>query len=300
LILYKETQVAELKSPIFDQFGVRILVKREDANHPEISGNKWWKLKYNLVEASRLRKKTILTFGGAFSNHIYATAAAARELRVSSIGVIRGEETLPLNPTLLFAKHAGMKLTYVSREVYRRKTEPEFLTQLTAKFGDFYLIPEGGTNELAIQGCAEFGRKLIDEIDFDYVCLPVGTAGTMAGLLQGMKGQKKVFGFSSLKGGEFLEEEIKKYTRYTNGHLIHDYHFGGYAKTTAELISFSNRFEQDFGIPVDMVYTSKMIFGVFDLISKGVFERGSRVLIIHTGGLQGRHHNAHAEVKQIT
>jgi 1-aminocyclopropane-1-carboxylate deaminase len=181
-----------------------------------------------------------------------------------------------------------MNLVYVSREIYRKKTESAFLNHLKERLGDFYLIPEGGTNELAIQGCAEFGKKLLAEIDFDTVCLSVGTGGTMAGVVEGLKGEKTVIGFPSLKSGEFLGDEIKRYTQYKNWQLNHDYHFGGYAKATAELISFSRGFERDFGIPLDDVYTSKMIFGVFDLIKKNFFKRGSTVLIIHTGGLQGR------------
>jgi 1-aminocyclopropane-1-carboxylate deaminase/D-cysteine desulfhydrase-like pyridoxal-dependent ACC family enzyme len=288
LIIYNETPLLELKNQIIEQSGVRVLVKREDLNHPLISGNKWWKLKYNLEEALRLQKKMVLTFGGAYSNHIYASAAAAEELGLKSVGIIRGEETLPLNPTLSFAKACGMELLYVSREAYRRKSETEFVTQLHHQFGDFYLIPEGGTNHLAIKGCAEFGKRLIEEIDFDYVCMPVGTGGTIAGIVEGLNGQKQVIGFSSLKDGEFLNGEISKYTQFRNWQLNQDYHFGGYAKTTKALLDFARDFERDFEIPLDPVYTSKMMFGVFDLMRQGYFKKGSVVLVLHTGGLQGK------------
>jgi len=288
LIIYNKTPLLELKNQIIEQSGVRVLVKREDLNHPLISGNKWWKLKYNLEEALRLQKKTLLTFGGAYSNHIYASAAAAEELGLKSVGIIRGEETLPLNPTLSFAKACGMELLYVSREAYRRKSETEFVTQLHHQFGDFYLIPEGGTNHLAIKGCAEFGKRLIEEIDFDYVCMPVGTGGTIAGIVEGLSGQKQVIGFSSLKDGEFLNGEISKYTQFRNWQLNQDYHFGGYAKTTKALLDFARDFEHDFEIPLDPVYTSKMMFGVFDLMRQGYFKKGSVVLVLHTGGLQGK------------
>jgi 1-aminocyclopropane-1-carboxylate deaminase len=288
LIKYHETQVIELKNQIIEQFGVRVLLKREDLNHPEISGNKWWKLKYNLEEVIRLQKKTILTFGGAYSNHIYATASAASELNLASIGIIRGEETVPRNPTLLFAEKKGMKLIYISREDYRRKTEPAFLKELREKFGDVYLIPEGGTNELAVNGCEEFGKKLRAEIEFDYVCMPIGTGGTMAGIVKGLKGEKKVIGFSSLKDGKFLEGEITRFTQHKNWELNLDYHFGGYAKMTTELKKFSTDIEENFDIPLDPVYTSKMLFGVFNMIGKNFFKRGSIILLIHTGGLQGR------------
>lgn len=288
MILYQKAPSIELKSQIFDQFGLTIILLREDQNHPEISGNKWWKLKYNLDEALRLGKKTLLTFGGAYSNHIYASAAAANELNLKSIGIIRGEETLPLNPTLSFVKTKGMELVYVSREEYRRKTDRDFLRRLSERFGDFYLIPEGGTNELAVRGCEEFGRSLVEEMEFDFLCLPVGTGGTMAGILEGLKGQKTVIGFSSLKDGAFLKGEIAKYTHYTNWQLNTDYHFGGYAKTTTELFEFVDEFERNFEIPLDPVYTSKMMFGVFDLVKKGFFKKGSTLLLIHTGGLQGK------------
>ena len=160
MIKYDKTQIQELKSQIFEQSGVRLLIKREDQNHPFVSGNKWWKLKYNLEEAMKAGHTTLLTFGGAYSNHIYATAAAAHELGLKSIGIIRGEETLPLNPTLSFAKASGMQLHYVSREAYRNKTRISFIEQLHNQFGDFYLIPEGGTNELAVKGCTEFANQL--------------------------------------------------------------------------------------------------------------------------------------------
>lgn len=286
LLKYDKTPVIELRNAISKQSGIRILVKREDLNHPEISGNKWWKLKYNL-EAATSTGQTLLTFGGAYSNHIYATAAAAKELQLKSIGIIRGEETLPLNATLSFATQAGMKLKYVSRDVYRRKNETAFLDQLRNEFGEFYWIPEGGTNDLAIKGCTEFGESLLSEIKFDYVCLPVGTGGTMAGVINGVR-EKRVIGFSSLKGGEFLEDEIKKFTTCTNWEIMHDYHFGGYAKSTPTLNDFIQDFEKEFKIPLDPVYTSKMMFGVFDLMRKGFFKPGSTVLLIHTGGLQGR------------
>jgi 1-aminocyclopropane-1-carboxylate deaminase len=288
LIKYNKTDVTELKSQIFEQSEIRLLLKREDQNHPFASGNKWWKLKYNIDEARSTGQHALLTFGGAYSNHIYATAAAAHELGLHSIGVIRGEETLPLNPTLAFAKSVGMKLHYVSRETYRSKTDPVFIKHLHDQFGDFFLIPEGGTNELAVKGCAEFGKQLTDEVDFDYLCLPVGTGGTMAGIMEGVCNEKTIIGFPVLKGAAFLEEEIRKYTHKKNGQLIYEYHFGGYAKITKALMEFIGQFENEYDIPLDPVYTGKMMFGVMDLIRKKFFIPGSTILVIHTGGLQGR------------
>jgi 1-aminocyclopropane-1-carboxylate deaminase len=288
LIKYHKTHIQELKSQIFEQSGIRLLIKREDQNHPFVSGNKWWKLKYNLEEALKTGEATLLTLGGSYSNHIYATAAAAHELGFKSIGIIRGEETLPLNPTLSFAKASGMQLHYVSREAYRNKAEASFIEQLHNQFGDFYLIPEGGTNELAVNGCAEFAKQINKETEFNYLCLPVGTGGTIAGMIEGLDESKKIIGFPVLKGAQFLEEEIKKYTSKKNWKLVYDYHFGGYAKVTNELMEFMNEFENQFSIPLDPIYTAKMMFGIMDLIKKNFFEAGSTILVIHTGGLQGR------------
>ncbi len=289
-LLYTPTPIIELKSVVLAESGVRILIKREDLNHEYASGNKWWKLKYNLEEATRIGHDTLLTFGGAYSNHIYATAAAAKEIGLKSIGIIRGEEVQPLNHTLAFAESCGMKLHFVSREKYRNKTADDFIQQLQNKFGDFYLIAEGGTNELAVKGVAEFGAALINEVDFDFLCLPVGTGGTMAGIVKALADRKKILGFSVLKGGGFLNAEVKKWTSdsFSNWNIEQDYHFGGYAKTTNELINFMNEIETQHQLPLDQVYTAKMMFGILDLIQKGYFKRGSTILALHTGGLQGR------------
>lgn len=288
MIRYEKTSIAELKSEIIEQSEVKLLIKREDQNHPFVSGNKWWKLKYNLEEALKINQTTLLTFGGAYSNHIYATAAAAHELGFKSIGIIRGEETLPLNPTLSFAKASGMQLQYISREAYRNKTEASFIERLHEEFGDFYLIPEGGTNELAVKGCAEFATQLSSEADFDYLCLPVGTGGTIAGLAEGLNESKKIIGFPALKGADFLETEIRKYTPKKNWQLVYDYHFGGYAKVNKELTEFMDQFEKEFNVPLDPIYTSKMMFGIMNLIKKKYFEPDSEILVVHTGGLQGK------------
>lgn len=287
MLPYTPTPIQEIHDPLLDKAGVRLLLKREDLNHPFVSGNKWWKLKYNLEEAKNQNKKTLLTVGGTYSNHIYATAAAASELDFQSIGIIRGEETLPLNPTLSFAKKRGMKLHYVSREQYRKKTEPEFIEQLQNQFGDFYLIPEGGTNDLAVKGVTEFAQTLGNE--FDYLCCPVGTGGTLAGIINGVPSNKIIFGFSSLKGGGFLQEEVTQWLKVSSRPftLVTDYHFGGYGKVTHDLNSFQQKFLTDYSIPFDLIYGSKMMFGVFDLVTKGFFSCGATILVIHTGGLQG-------------
>ncbi len=269
------------------KFNVRLYIKREDQIHPVISGNKYRKLKYNLKEAKNLSFKTLLTFGGAFSNHIAAVASAGKEFGFKTIGVVRGEELrdkIETNPTLRFAQHCGMQFKFVSREVYRENTSEVFKEELKAEFGNFYSIPEGGTNDLAVKGCEEI---LTDsDTDFDYICCAIGTGGTISGLINCSKPSQQILGFPALKG-DLLKEDIGKFAHKKNWELITDYHFGGYAKINEVLISFINEFKSVYHIPLDPIYTGKMMFGIFDLIRKGYFPKESKLLAIHTGGLQG-------------
>ena len=266
---------------------IKLFLKREDEIHPVISGNKFRKLKYNLVEAKTQNFNTLLTFGGAFSNHIAAVAGAGQGFGINTIGVIRGEELedkIDLNPTLKFAKQCGMHFKFVPRDVYRNKTSNDFIKLLKTEFGDFYLLPEGGTNSLAIKGCEEILTE--QDNDFDYICCSVGTGGTVSGLINCSKPSQQILGFSALKG-DFLKEDIGKFAKKNNWKLITEYHFGGYAKINEALISFINEFKRNYQIPLDPIYTGKMMFGVFDLIYIGFFPKGSKILAIHTGGLQG-------------
>ncbi|PTX58718.1 1-aminocyclopropane-1-carboxylate deaminase [Kordia periserrulae] len=265
----------------------RLFVKREDLIHPFVSGNKFRKLKYNLAEAKTQQHTTLLTFGGAFSNHIAAVAAAGKLNGFQTIGVIRGEEVrtkIDNNPTLKFAQQNGMRLHFVSREAYRTKTSKAFTTQLNRTFGRFYTIPEGGTNSLAVKGCAEIITE--NEQDFDIICCAVGTGGTIAGITNGAFPHQKVLGFPALKG-DFLQKDIAKLTNKTNWELMTKYHFGGYGKVTDELIAFINQFKQQTSIPLDPIYTGKMLFGIIDLMKNGYFGKQNRILAIHSGGLQG-------------
>ena len=266
---------------------ISLAIKREDLLHPFVSGNKFRKLKYNLEKAKSEDEKTLLTFGGAFSNHIAAVAYAGIEQGYKTIGIIRGEELfdkIEENPTLKFAQECGMQLEFVSREEYRLKSENHFILTLKSKFGDFYLIPEGGTNELAIKGCEEILTE--DDRDFNFICCAVGTGGTISGIINSQHLNQKILGFPALKG-DFLQEEIRNFTKNNSWELINDYHFGGYGKVTSELIQFINEFKSKTGIPLDPIYTGKMVFGVVDLVNKNYFPKGSKILIIHTGGLQG-------------
>ena len=255
--------------------------------HPDISGNKYRKLKYNLMEAKNEGKNVLLTFGGAFSNHIAAVAAAGKEFGFKTIGVIRGEElrnNIETNPTLSYAQSCGMQFHFVTREEYRNKTNNVFIENLKSIFGDFYLVPEGGTNNLAVKGCEEILTK--NDEDFDYICSAVGTGGTIAGLIKSSKVNQTVLGFSALKG-TFQSSEVKKYTLKTNYKIIDDYCLGGYAKIDEHLVRFINNFKEKTGIPLDPVYTGKMLFGILDLIKNGEIKQNSRILAIHNGGLQG-------------
>ncbi len=264
---------------------------RIDKVHEYVSGNKWYKLKYNLLKAKEEGQTTLLTFGGAFSNHIHATAVAAKEAGFKSIGIIRGEETQPLNPTLRLASFMGMEIHYVTRELYKTKNEPGFIKGLEEKFGQFYLVPEGGTNQVAIRGAEEIlTENLVSS--YDYIISAVGTGGTLTGLISKANDNAEVIGISSLKGN-FLTTEVKnwlpliKKNYLTNWHISNNYHFGGYAKHTRELIAFINNFKIENGIPLDPIYTGKMMYGIMDMAANRKFKENSKVLAIHTGGLQG-------------
>jgi 1-aminocyclopropane-1-carboxylate deaminase len=266
---------------------ISVTIKREDLIHAVVSGNKFRKLKYNLLQAKTENKKTLLTFGGAFSNHIAAVAFAAKENGFQSVGIIRGDELrdkIAQNPTLKFAQECGMQFEFVSREAYRLKNETAFLEDLKLKFGDFFLIPEGGTNALAIQGCQEI--LTAEDREFDYICCAVGTGGTISGIINSALSHQKVLGFPALKG-DFLQDEIRIFVQNKNWELITEYHFGGYGKINEDLIRFINQFYNDNQIPLDPIYTGKMVFGVIDLIQKNYFPAQSNILLIHTGGFQG-------------
>lgn len=255
--------------------------------HPIVSGNKLRKLKYNLLQAKSENQKTLLTFGGAYSNHIPAVAFAGKEQGFKTIGIIRGDELrdkIQDNPTLKFAQECGMQFEFVTRDEYRHKTEAYFLENLKQKFGNFYLVPEGGTNELAVKGCEEILTD--DDAHYDYVCCAIGTGGTISGLINSILPHQKVLGFPALKG-DFLQNEIRNFARNENWELITDYHFGGYGKVKPELITFINQFYNENRIPLDPIYTGKMVFGVIDLIQNNYFPENSKILIIHTGGIQG-------------
>lgn len=279
-----------INDDITKKHGVHLFVLRLDLNHPHISGNKLFKLRYNLDKAKKQGKKTILTFGGAFSNHIAATAAAGKEHNLNTIGIIRGDELKELNPTLKFATESGMKLHYVSRTLYQNKKELYANIEQEFSNDNFYLIPEGGSNEFGIEGCKEIINEI--KIDFDFICCPCGTGATMTGIVLSLKENQTAISFQVLKAENYIQQEVQnwleKYNYYQeNWSIKEEYHFGGYAKTKPELITFIEQFEKQNGVPLDYIYTGKMMFGIYDLIKNDYFKSGQTIIAIHTGGLQG-------------
>jgi 1-aminocyclopropane-1-carboxylate deaminase len=270
-----------------DAAGVRLLLKRDDLIHPDLPGNKWRKLKYNLEAAQAAGAPRLLTFGGAYSNHIRAVAAAGALYGFDTFGVIRGEAYDPLNPSLQLAVDHGMRLSYLDRETYRRRCDPDVVADLRSEFGDFYLIPEGGSNALAVRGCAELTGEFTD--DFDVICCGVGTGGTLAGIAAGLKPGQRAIGFSSLKGGEFLSDDVAALQREALGEATANweietgYHFGGYAKSTPELGAFIGDFESRHRLRLDWVYVAKMMYGVYDLVTQGRFDAGTKLVAVITG-----------------
>lgn len=293
LIDQQTTPLQKINDPFLDEHGITLYVKREDLLHPHLSGNKWHKLKYNLQCAKAQGFAQVISFGGAYSNHIHALAYAAPLFDLQAVGVIRSDEKV-MNPTLADAQAQGMTLHYVTRNDYQRRHEEAYWHTLQAQFGPAYIIPEGGSNSLAVAGCAD----LINRIDmhgvvYDTVCVACGTGGTMAGLLKAIAADKQVIGFSVLKGDNALEARIQTLlaqlsdSRHERWQLVHDYHQGGYAKVTQPLLRFMKRFTDMTGIPIEPIYTGKMLFGLYSMIGERRLPRGAQVVAIHTGGLQG-------------
>jgi len=275
----------------WEEKNLQVFIKRDDLLHKYVQGNKWRKLKYNLLEAKRLGKKQLLTFGGAFSNHIHATAAAGQMFGFETVGLIRGDELERLSPTLEFAQAAGMRLIYLDRTTYRRRKDADFLSEMADKFPDAYIVPEGGSNALALKGVGE----IVDEVDEQIKdrpsmiwCVGVGSGGTMAGIIRAVKETDTVMGFSSLKG-DFVDEMVASFLDkpYMNWQIWKDAHFGGFAKWKPELIDFINTFYESTGIPLDPIYNGKLWYRLNDLILADNFPKGSQIMVIHTGGLQG-------------
>jgi 1-aminocyclopropane-1-carboxylate deaminase len=275
--------IDKLTLPILKKNSVETLVLRLDKIHSLISGNKWFKLRYYLEDARKLKKKTIVTFGGAWSNHIHATAAACKLIGLNSIGIIRGEEAAALSSTLINARQLGMKLIFINRTDYHNKNFPPLINN-----EDFYIINEGGFGEKGVAGAATI-LDHCNKMDYTHICCAAGTGTMTAGLIRSAALSNIIVSISVLKNNYHLNDDVKSLSGITEIKiaLIHDYHFGGYAKHKPELFFFMNDLYKQSGIPTDFVYTGKLFFGVSDLLEKDFFPPGSRILIIHSGGLQG-------------
>lgn len=289
-MIHFSVPLQQIDTEFIRSFNIRLYIYRLDQNHQHISGNKMFKLHYNLCEAREKNKTSILTFGGAFSNHIAAAAAACKESGLHAIGIIRGEEHPELNATLKFARSCGMELHYVSRTLYQNKKE--LYEYVEREFGErgYYLIPEGGANELGVLGCKEIISNI--PVDFDVICCPCGTGTTLSGIILSIKEHQYALGFQVLKAKGYMHNEVVNWLEHfssvkQNWTINEDHHFGGYAKSTSELAEFIRQFEKENGIPLDPVYTGKMIFGLYDMIQKGDFKKGQTIIAVHTGGLQG-------------
>ncbi|MEW1646925.1 pyridoxal-phosphate dependent enzyme [Streptomyces sp. NPDC091219] len=281
--------VEEVADGRFGRHGVRLLLKRDDLVHPDLIGNKWRKLAPNLTAAAG---RTVLTFGGAYSNHLRATAAAGRLLGLRTVGVVRGQELAdrPLNPSLSRCAADGMRLHFVDRSTYRRVSEPGTLAAILRGAGaeDAYVVPEGGSNSLAVHGCRALGEELRARADVDVVALACGTGGTLAGLAAGLGPDQRALGIPVLKGG-FLSADVEALQERAFGgrrgswSLDDRFHFGGYARVPTELDAFAGDFEQRHGMPVERLYVAKLLYGLVALADEGAFPRGSTVAAVITG-----------------
>ena len=281
-------RLEDLQHPAWQQYGVDVKVLRLDEYMPNLSGNKYFKLKYNLAQIKQQQFGTVISFGGAYSNHIHALAYAAKSEGLKAVGVIRGEQSYSQNPTLNDALAWGMELVFVSREEYKLRHDALYQQRLADKYQGT-VIPEGGSNQLALQGCAEIVAHINATIgdDYDAVYLPCGTGSTLAGIATCLPQHKRLYGVVVLKGAEYLQTEIaamlKESELPANISLLHDYHQGGYGKCSKQLAAFV----QDFPLPVEPVYSGKLFFALDQMLANNMIAPGSRVVAIHTGGLQG-------------
>jgi 1-aminocyclopropane-1-carboxylate deaminase/D-cysteine desulfhydrase-like pyridoxal-dependent ACC family enzyme len=306
--------------PLFEARKLKVFVFRLDLIDPHLGGNKYFKLLYNLEEAKEAGKKTLLTFGGAYSNHLRATAAAGKAFGFQTVGVVRGKELAekPLNSVLDFCVQAGMKLHFVERQAYRQKKDSLWIEGLKKEvqarweqsFSDLFLLPEGGSNAAALKGCAQIPNLIAEELQthfqiktLDFILTPVGTAGTAAGLFVGKAAATKIIGVSALKGGDFLYQEAiqllkdfeKKYKTFhfqtetfkRDFSLWLDYHFGGYAKKKPALMQFIEKMKTEKDLPLEATYSGKLFFAFYDTLGRAqnTFPNHSTIVLLHTGGL---------------
>ena len=287
----KQVPIERFDHSILTQHSVQVDVKRDDLIHPIVSGNKLYKLHYNLEAFVNGGYKTLVTFGGAYSNHLHALAYAGNELDVPTVGIVRGEQLLPLNATLKDCVDWGMILEPVSRGVYRQKERATEIKDILAGYPKPYLVPEGGGNTLGVKG-ASLMLDSVNQENYDFIVLASGTGATVAGIIYASLPSVKVIGVATLKGASWMAQAVRDHLLSMNCHKTNwnincDYHFGGYGKKNAELDDFVNTVRVESGLLIEPVYTGKALYALLDLVAKGEIDKGSRVLFIHTGGMQG-------------
>ncbi len=292
---YSKSIIEQVHHEILGKYEIQLLIKREDYLHPIISGNKWRKLKYPLLDALDKGFDHLISMGGAWSNHLYALAFIGNKLNIKTTGFIRGKAEDYESPTIKDLKKFGMHIEYVSRTEFRHLRQFRRYNEQPGIDHKAYWIPEGGCCELALSGIKELRQELMDKADI--ITIACGTGTTLAGLLPRKNDHYQAIGFSALKSEAFLEKEIitldnSKSVKDQQWRLIHDYHFGGFAKSDEKLSAFITDFEQQTNIPLEAIYTGKMLYGIFDLVKKGFFNCGATLLAIHTGGLQGKRSKA--------
>lgn len=279
----------KIEHSIFDKYNLNVYVKRDDLIHPLISGNKWRKGHYLLKHIKENGFSTVITFGGAYSNHIHSFSYACNQLGIKSIGIIRGDELKDkeLNKTLSFAKEQGMELIFVSREEYKKRYDSEYCMNLSLKH-NAYIVPEGGTTNFAIEGFKDMVEEVREHLENALYFVPCGSGGTIGGINANLKNEEFVYGINVVKGNDKdLESVIKSMSNVNKFSIISDYHFNGYAKTNKELEDFIDFFEKEFSIQIESVYSGKMLFGFFDMINNNKI-KNKNVVLCHTGGLQGK------------
>jgi 1-aminocyclopropane-1-carboxylate deaminase len=290
------SKLEKIEHPLFDKYKVTVLVKRDDLIHNIISGNKWRKLKYNIEQLNNYEYQGAITFGGSYSNHIHAFAYACKQNKTPCIGIIRGEEHYANNYTLRWAKHWGMQCHFVNRKTYRRRFEPDYLIELNEQFPHYFIIPEGGSNTFALPGVAEVITELNKQAEFDTLLTPVGSGGTLAGLISGDSlstyQEHNILGIAVLKQADYLIEEVKSLLnsqalQHKKWQLLTTFHRGGYGKFSTTDTQRLLEFNQQTGITFEPIYSGKMVLAFLDLLEQNYFKPQERVVLLHTGGLQG-------------
>jgi len=289
--MHTESRLQKIGHPLFEKYQLTVSIKRDDCIHPIISGNKWRKLKFNLHYAKAQQYTGVLSFGGSFSNHIHALAYACQQQNLKSVAIIRGEKEYASNFTLTMAQKWGMELNFVDRKTYRLRENKDYIAELQLAYPDYLIVPEGGSNALALTGVGEIITELNHQCEFDTLLTPVGSGGTLAGLIKADKNQHNLLGISVLKQDGYLKDQVNSLlghsSNYSNWQVLPEFHRGGYAKFSKEDVQKILSFNQQTGFIFEPVYSGKMILALLDLIEQGYFPSGHRIVLLHTGGLQG-------------